>query len=355
MNSNSCAAFTELDDEIKQEFFEDVQAAIKDINECASSLESSADVQVIDRMFRALHTVKGNCKMVFLEPFVNVSHKLEDLFSDIRNGEIEYQAEFGRFAMHVVNQIEMQIISTLETAQPNLETLDSLERLIDSVETAEAAQRPKIAAKASIAIQDGHFNLDLVVLDQEHGRAFSFSDATDAEFFDFIVDKMINVDTQFALKFKVAEALAKKINAKLGRSIDEQQLVACLTFIALSLRVSNSNNIQIEQIMLASGILNRMSGWGVAADVCMQVLEKHDGTGLPLALKDDEIMPAAQAVSLALVFADLVYNNFSSGYKQSLFNAVKQVNSLAHTHFKQRLIERFNNIIKTDYLTHQMW
>jgi HPt (histidine-containing phosphotransfer) domain-containing protein len=355
LNSNPCAAFSELDDEIKQEFFEDVQAAIKDINECTATLESINDSQVIDRMFRALHTVKGNCKMVFLEPFVNVSHKLEDLFSDIRSGEIHYQPEFGRFAVNVVNLVEQQIMITLESSQPNLETLQSLERLIDRVETAPVEQRIELAAKASIAVQDGHFNIDLVVLDQEHGRAFSFSDATDAEFFDFIVDKMINVDSNFALKFKVSETLAKKLNSKLGRSIDEQQLVACLTFIALSLRLSNSSSLQVEQIMLASGILSRMSGWGIAADICMQVLENHDGSGMPLALKDEAIQPAAAVVSLSLVFADLVCANLTQGYKQSLFSAVKQINSLANTRYKQRLIERFNNIIKTDYLNQQMW
>ncbi|MCW9015540.1 MAG: hypothetical protein OQJ89_01105, partial [Kangiellaceae bacterium] len=67
-------AFDELEDEIKQEFYEDVVAAISDINECATTLESGADAQVIDRMFRSLHTVKGNCNMVFLEDFVEATH-----------------------------------------------------------------------------------------------------------------------------------------------------------------------------------------------------------------------------------------------------------------------------------------
>ena len=42
-------SFIELDSEIKQEFYEDVYAAINDINECAGLLESGADTQVIDR------------------------------------------------------------------------------------------------------------------------------------------------------------------------------------------------------------------------------------------------------------------------------------------------------------------
>ena len=98
-----------------------------------------------------------------------------------------------------------------------------------------------------------------------------------------------------------------------------------------------------------------MAGWSIASDVILQLNENHDGTGAPLGLKDEQIKPAAQALALSFEFTFIVMLNLSQGYKASLFTAVKMINAKKDTRYKARLIERFNQIIKTDYLTTQMW
>ena len=358
MNQISCDAFNELDDEIKQEFYEDVQAAIKDINECAEILEAGADAQVIDRMFRSLHTVKGNCNMVFLDEFVEASHKLEDLFSDIRSGDIDYNDIYGQFAVVAVNAIDIQLQTLIKTQVADKDILDKLEVIIDQIENTDQESRLPLTEKAIIAIQDGHFNLDLVAIDQEHGRAFSFLDATDFEFFEFISDKKTAVDPEHHVFVEICETLALKLNAKLGQSIDEQQLKVAVMFIAFSRAFATdpqATTLEIEQVFFASGLLNRISGWNIAADVTLQLLENHDGSGLPLGLKDEKILPAAQAVALAAEFTLTVMLNQNQGYKTSLFTAVKAINAKKGTRFKDRLIERFNTVIKSEYLTAQFW
>lgn|GEM_PF-3001120 len=358
MNQISCDAFIELDDEIKQEFYEDVQAAIKDINECASLLESGADAQVIDRMFRSLHTVKGNCNMVFLEEFVEVSHKLEDLFSGIRSGEIQYDDTYGEFAVVAVNAIDVQIQSMLQNQTADGDILKKLEQIIDQIEVTSPEERLAISEKAIIAIQDGHYNLDLVAIDSEHGRAFSFLDATDFEFFEFISDRKTAVEPEHHDYIFICETLALKINQRLGNSIDEQQLKVAVMFTGFSRAFASDPQaiqLDIEQVFFASGLLSRISGWGTAADIILQMLENHDGSGVPKGLKGDEILPAAQALGLAVEFTLAVLLNQSQGYKASLFTAVKMINAQKGTRFKDRLIERFNQIIKSEYLTTQMW
>ncbi|TQV76534.1 hypothetical protein FLL45_00800 [Aliikangiella marina] len=358
MNQISCEAFNELEDEVKQEFYEDVQSAIKDINECASTLETGADAAVIDRMFRALHTVKGNCKMVFLEEFVTSSHKLEDLFSGIRSGEIDYQDIYGKFAVTAVNAIDIQLKTLVETGSADADTLKKLEDIIDHIEVAPVEDRPHLAEKAIIAIQDGHFKLDLVALDEGHGRAFSFLDATDFEFFEFISDKKALIDPSHQAFIDICEPLAMKLNAKLGQSIDEQQLRTAVIFVAFSRALASDSlatMLEVEQVFFVSGLLNRMAGWSTAAEIALQMIEKHDGTGAPLGIEGDKIMPAAQALGLATEFALIVLQSKTKGYKQSLFSAVKLINAQKDSRYKSRLIERFNDVIKSEYLTTQMW
>ncbi|WP_444997883.1 Hpt domain-containing protein [Aliikangiella sp. IMCC44359] len=355
MSQISCEAFNELDDEIKHEFYEDVLAAIKDINECAGILEAGADEEVIDRMFRSLHTVKGNCNMVFLTEFVDASHKLEDLFSDIRKGDIEYHDTYGKFAVAVIGLIEAQLVSIIETGIADGTILKKIQCLIDTIENTQQEQRLQITEKAIIAIQDSHFNLELVAIDHEHGRAFSFLDATDLEFFQFISDQQINVDVEQHLFLTICETLVIKLNEKLGHSIEEQQLKVAVIFIALSKRLSSNNELSVEQIFFASGLLSRMAGWSIAAEVTLQVMESFDGSGSPLGLSGNDILPAAQALSLAIEFTYIVLDNQQSGYKQALFSAVKTINAQKDKRYKSRLIERFNQVIKSDYLTVQMW
>ncbi len=351
-------AFNELDDETKQEFFEDVVAAIGDVNDCASLLASGADAQVIDRMFRALHTVKGNCKMVFLEEFVDTSHKLEDLFSDIRSGEIAYQDIFGQFAVVVINEIQKQLEQLIKTQQADLTVLKSMESIIDKIECFPSNERASVAERAIIAISDGHFNLDLVAIDNEHGRAFSFTDATDLEFFEFIGDKLSAANPNHEKFLKITKDLALSLNEKLGRKADIDQINAAIYLLVLSNSIRREDSkfeLALEQVFFASGLLDRIPGWAQASSLVHKSLENHDGSGVPNGLSGEDIEPAAQVLGLAFEFGYQVVNHLSMGYKQSLFTAVKAINAKKDTRYKSRLIERFNSLIKQEYLTAQKW
>lgn len=351
-------AFNELDDEIKQEFYEDVQSAVKDVNECVVILESGADAEVIDRMFRALHTVKGNCNMVFLDPFVRASHKLEDLFSVIRSGEIDYHDVYGSFSVSAVNAIKAQLDSLVSTGHADIDKLKRLECIVDTIEEVGQQSRQALCEKAIIAIEDGHYNLNLVSVDHARGHAFSFLDATDSEFFQFIVDKQSIVDGSHNQFMLICETIALKLNAMLGRSVDQQQLKAALNLVGLSKVIAPKTNpidLTIDQIFFSSGLLSRMAGWGIASELVLQLKENHDGSGAPLGLKDEQILPAAQVIALSFEFTFLVMNHISESYKSVLFNAVKVINAQKDQRYKGKLIERFNRLIKGEYLTQQMW
>ena len=283
----TCDAFSELEDEIKQEFYEDVVAAIRDINECVSELEESVDESVIDRMFRAIHTVKGNCNMVFLTEFVNTAHQLEDLFSSIRSKAITYHPVYGRFAIQVVNLIQQQLKCLIETTKANGEILANIKTLIDQVQDVADDERVATAEKAITAMEDGHFSIGMVVQDADNGHAFSFMDATDIEFFEYISSRhQQNHDHQRF--YEICSVLANKLNQMLANAADEQQLHAAIIFLHLTQKVEpngTDTDLSIQQCIMAAGLLSRMAGWSAAAELCIQVMEFHDGTGTPKSLK----------------------------------------------------------------------
>lgn len=353
----TCVEFSELDDEIKQEFYEDVVAAIADINKCVLELEESVDESVIDRMFRAIHTVKGNCNMVFLTEFVNSAHQLEDLFSSVRSKTIAYDAVYGRFASQVVNQIQHQLELMIETGKADGDILSNLKLLIDQVQAASDGERVDTTEKATIAINDGHFTIGMIVQDSEDGHAFSFMDASDIEFFEYISHRhqLNHNHHQF---YEICSVLANKLNSLLARAADQEQLHAAIIFLHLTQKVEPNGaatELNIQQCIIASGLLSRMPGWSPAAELCIQAMEYHDGSGAPKALKGSDIPPAAQVLTLSFDFAFQILAVPAQSYKQALFSAVKEINSKKDTRYKEKLIQRFNNLIKTEYLTTKMF
>ncbi len=357
MSASPYQEFLELDNEIKQEFFEDVAAAVADVNQCVSELQSSVSDDVIDRLFRAIHTIKGNCNMVFLHAFVNATHKLEDLFSLVRSNDIAYDDVYGRFAVAVANLVHAELTKLIESGEFDAETLSKLEQMIEQIQAADPSDKAATAEKAITAMDDGHFTLSLVMQDPEDGHAFSFMDATDIEFFEYMSNRY-QQNPQSRQFYQIFSELAYKLNAMLGHSADEQQLEAAMVFLLLSQKTNQQGQLDmlsLPQAIISNGILGRMAGWSIAAELCLQTLECHDGSGAPRALKADQIDPPAQVLSLAYDFAYFVMLSIDQGYKQSLFSAVKQINSLKDSRFKDRLIQRFNKLIKSEYLNNKMF
>ena len=353
----TCEAFSELESEIQQEFYEDVLVAIQDINDCVSELKNSVDESVIDRMFRSIHTVKGNCNMVFLIDFVNSSHRLEDLFSAIRSKKIEYHSVYGHFAVEIVNLILKELKNLIDTNKADGEILLNIKLLIDQVIDAKDDERIEIAGKAITSIDDGHFNISMVVQDTNNGLSFSFMDATDSEFFEYISNRY-QQGYEHKAYFDICSTLAKKLNEMLSKSAEQEQLTAAIMFLHMTQKVElngSATELDISQCIIASGLLSRIPGWTSASELCIQAMEFDDGSGSPKSLKGGDILPAAQVLALSFEFAFHIQNSMELGYKQSLFAAVKSINARKNIRYKEKLIVRFNNLIKSEYLTNKMF
>ncbi|MDQ7049033.1 MAG: Hpt domain-containing protein [Enterobacterales bacterium] len=355
MNQIACEAFTELESDVKQEFYEDISSAVDDVMLCAQELDQTVDSEVIDRMFRAIHTVKGNCNMVFLGQFVESMHQLEDFFSEIRSGNIDYHAVYGQFAEKIVVLIRVQLKQLIETTHADGEILDQCKHLITQLLQADNKERESLAKKAIAAIDAGHFSTSLIVQQGDSGHAFSFMDATDIEFFEFISSGRQQNDSCQDF-YPICLAIAQKLNQMLTNQADPDQLKAAIIFLYLSRKnVSQSDfsELNVQQCIMASGILSRMAGWSNASELCIQAMECHDGSGLPNGLAASQILPAAQVVRLAFDFSYNIVKTNGIDYKQRLFSAVKSINAHKDSYYKDRLIQRFNQLIKTDYLTQQ--
>ena len=68
-------------------FITEAEDLLSDLEQGLVALETEADAEVINSVFRAAHTFKGNAGMAGLEGIVRLSHSMENILSQVREGD----------------------------------------------------------------------------------------------------------------------------------------------------------------------------------------------------------------------------------------------------------------------------
>src|SRR5260370_11109734 len=81
------------DDEVPAEILEFFQPEAEEhlqiVSDCLLSLEANHSPEEINKLFRAIHTVKGSAAQVGLKRLGGIAHRVEDLIRRVREGQLE--------------------------------------------------------------------------------------------------------------------------------------------------------------------------------------------------------------------------------------------------------------------------
>jgi chemotaxis protein histidine kinase CheA len=115
----SCPEFLKLERSIIEEFFACTRESNIEAASCIQALNQQANADDINRLFRALHSLKGNCQMVGLTPFTEPLHRIEDIVAKIRSGDLPYAPIVGDFLILATDEIEDLLEELISTSQAN--------------------------------------------------------------------------------------------------------------------------------------------------------------------------------------------------------------------------------------------
>jgi len=79
----------DVPDEILEFFQPEAEEHLQVVSDCLISLEGNNNPEEINKLFRAIHTVKGSAAQVGLKRLGAIAHRVEDLIGRLRDGEIE--------------------------------------------------------------------------------------------------------------------------------------------------------------------------------------------------------------------------------------------------------------------------
>ena len=82
----------EVADEILEFFQPEAEEHLQVVSDCLISLEGNNNPEEVNRLFRAIHTVKGSAAQVGLKRLGAIAHRVEDLIGRLRDAEIEPSA-----------------------------------------------------------------------------------------------------------------------------------------------------------------------------------------------------------------------------------------------------------------------
>jgi chemosensory pili system protein ChpA (sensor histidine kinase/response regulator) len=93
----------EIPAEILEFFVPEAEEHLQIVQDCLLSLEANANAEDINRLFRAMHTVKGSAAQVGLQRIARVAHRAEDLVGRLRDGLLHPSAEIVDICLESVD------------------------------------------------------------------------------------------------------------------------------------------------------------------------------------------------------------------------------------------------------------
>jgi Chemotaxis protein histidine kinase and related kinases len=140
------------DDDVPAEILEFFQPEAEEhlqiVGDCLLSLEANHSPEEINKLFRAIHTVKGSAAQVGLKRLGGIAHRVEDLIGRLREGELEPNAQVIDLCLESVDVLK----KTLHKQWPDeIQMRTGVDSLLNRIAELAPPEAEEVAAPAASA------------------------------------------------------------------------------------------------------------------------------------------------------------------------------------------------------------
>ena len=133
------------DQEIVREFVDESDEVLARVIDDIMTLENNMDDEIINRVFRAFHSIKGSARMLGFDRLGEFGHKAEDVLSLVRTRDIDVNANV---LLHTVDTMRL-ILSDMRDGGDDSRNTDAVIHLLDDIVIA-AKQAKATVPKPSV-------------------------------------------------------------------------------------------------------------------------------------------------------------------------------------------------------------
>lgn len=359
----------DLDDDTISDFVDSLHDELEDVSSQLLTLEREpTNKEIINALFRSVHSIKGNCRMCFLEPFSHFVHAVEEALSEVRNGRIPFTTTLGEAVSMSLDHLKVRAEELLRNRKTDV---GLLEETIPSFARVKSASPTEIDALMEhvIRIYAGEVGDGIALSSSTLNASTLATEATtpadyqgDISFFSDMAHLIDGTTPHWESRSVTQLSIAIGINEHLPRKVDTNQLTAAIylhdlgmKFLPQDLVNKNQKFNPLEEKRVREHVvwsyewIRRMPVWQPAADMVLQHHERPDGNGYPQGLKGDNICDGAQIIAIADAFFALTNERSDRTYKKSLMRAITEINSYRDVQFKGNVVDAFNGWIRDIY------
>lgn len=352
----SCPEFLAMERVIIEDFVDCTRECCDEAEACVKALNKHGGSEYIHRLFRSLHSLKGNCQMVGLTPFSTLLHKIEEIFSLVRAHPERYFPELGEFLLLATDEVENLLTELVSQGSTSHLRRQKLYDLCDELQ--QNSKENLYPEHFRDAIQDlGGKQIDKDSAQKAHKIQLELP--PDLEFMRRLALQIDHLSIYRKNRTDQQVQLIEALNEELNFPLDSQQLKAAswmhdvgMSFIPHtifnkegSLSKEEVRIIQ-EHVVIGSQLLLRFGGWDEAARMVLDHHERYDGSGYPNALQGEQIHPGARMLAIVDTFCSITNERSDRSYKKSLLSAISEINANSHIQFDPVMVTAFNDVVR---------
>ena len=341
--------FEDIEDYVIEEFvteFHEVHAEIENILLALENMPTNANL--LNNIFRHVHTVKGNLQMIGLDPISEFVHSLENVLDKIRKNKLTFD-----------RQLSDVILLSMDLTREMCDTVFGREPL--SISTARAVQKELNNIANSHQDKMSFYARAIVkILDPNDNETLSPEHNADLDFFSQTSILMESRSPYWEGRTERILQIARDINEQAGYAVNPDQLDAAvymhdcgMAFISLDIlhKSSKLTKNEFDKIKthpeVGAKLLNRLSGWGEAEQIIVEHHEREDGKGYPNQIRGKDICDGAKILAIADTFEAMTQERANREYKRPLLRAISEINSCIGLQFSKEWVDIFNDVIRS--------
>jgi two-component system chemotaxis sensor kinase CheA len=110
----------QIDDSIREDYLNEAGEIVEDLGERLVELERHpTDKALLDKVFRAFHTVKGGAGFLDVQCLVELCHCAEEVFDALRGGRLELRTEIMDSVLHALDEVTAMLAALREGRSPD--------------------------------------------------------------------------------------------------------------------------------------------------------------------------------------------------------------------------------------------
>jgi len=326
-------------------------------------LESApTDPELINALFRAVHSIKGNCSLLGIDPLVNLLQELESILDLVRSGDMLFQTLIGDITLLMFDRCNAFVTSLdrdLE-AYYDGEMFRAISQQMGLAVRAAPAQRSAVLIQALSLLDPDTNQLPQVPNNDELLSRFHIEASADLLFVMQLAEQTQNRAAFWQGRIERILSWLIALNEYAGEPVPPEQLLVavCLHDIGMAmlpsevilkelpLTADEKQGIQ-NHVWVASRLVSSFPNWHMAKIIIDQHQENFDGSGYPLGLQGDDICTGAQLLAVVHAFEAITHGYSKTlSRKRPLMRAVMELNRFSGSQFNPKWVDTFMEVTR---------